>query len=229
MKKTPILPSDVELLLEGWRLQAWEMLEDVGVSGRKHVDRIGGPERAVSREYLDSIDHDKHHGFPEASVSYDFTDSNIARHPRRSVRQRAFEINDSLDSELMACMGFRHPALKVVYGPDMAFGWHDNRNASGLNILFTWSDPSEEPKGFWRHIPPGQTGTWTPGPDMVELPDERGWHAKMGLYGATPQDNLWHAASSNGSWRTTIGFIVKSRAMWDLIREDFGVADDPTG
>ena len=192
---TTNLPQPILDAVEKWRLEAMNRLPKP--RGGKLLEK-GGGKYATSEEYRNSIDWEKHVGFPEDSYDHDFTRI-TSKH------------NAELDDAMQANVGFYRPALKVVYPTDGYFGWHDNRNAHGLNILFCWSD--EDANGYWRHVEPDTGKT-------VTIKDTPGWSCKMGLYGKEENVRLKHCASANGSVRCTLGYIVKSEAMWEDIIDE---------
>ena len=192
------LPAAVESALETWRLEAEKRIaEGMKPHGGRFVDK-GGADYATGETLLAEIDWAKHDGYPPDSLDYDFT-----RLPT--------DHNWALDGVIQREIGYKRPALKVVYGPDHYFAWHDNRNASGLNLIFTWSDA--EARGFFRHVD-AATG------EIVTIPDVPGWSCKMGEYGAKEGSRLKHCAAANGSRRCTIGYIVGHRGIWDDIIEE---------
>ena len=193
------LPDRLLRPLEAWRVEAMQKLPRP--RGGRFRER-GGADYATGQELLRSMDWDKHSGFPGDSYDHDFTRLQTPH-------------NHRLDDAVQAEIGYRTCALKVVYPPDGYFGWHDNRNASGLNVLFCWSDDAA--LGFWRHVEPA-TGK------IITIRDVPGWSMKMGMYGREKGNRLKHCAAANGSVRCTLGYIVQSGAMWDDILDEYGGA-----
>ena len=134
---------------------------------------------AVSNAYLKELQSRKDNiGFPEESYGADFRDVRTydTNHFYDKVKQ--------LDNKLMQFVGSRNNALKMYYPPDGYIGWHNNANAPGYNILFTYSETGE---GDFRYIHP-QTN------ELVIMPDKKGWSCKVGYYDAIDGRPLWHAA-----------------------------------
>ena len=98
---------------------------------------------------------------PAHGVSHDFLRANGKR-------------NVALDLALLREIGALRPALKFIYAPDHYFGWHDNRNSPGWQLVFCWSDDAA--KGYWRHVEP-ETGK------IVTIRDTPGWSLKLACYG----------------------------------------------
>jgi len=195
------LPETIIRPLDTWLSRALELsrANRPPCTGGKYRDR---GEWVTGEAARAGIDWAKHVGFPVDSWDHDFTTKGHTA------------LNLALDNALQREIGYKHPALKVVYPPGGYIGWHDNRNAAGCNVVFTWSD--EPATGYWRHVEPA-TG------EIVTIPDVPGWHLKMGLYGRTGRpgdERLQHCAWAGQSWRATVGFIVKSGAMWDDIVEE---------
>ena len=121
--------------------------------------------------------------------------------------------------DLCAWSGAHHRALTAIYPPGGFIGWHNNANASGYNILFTWS---LEGDGQWEHIEPS-TG------EHVIIPDVEGWQCKYGYYGSyrEPDKLLYHAARTN-CLRTTVAFVFngdeRGKSMAEMLIEEIETA-----
>lgn len=203
------LPDSLERHLESWRQRAFANVPARPQGGR-FLDR-GGASYATSEELLRRIDWNVHDGYPVDSYDYPFTGP------------ASGEFGERLDEAMQREIGYRKCALKAVYPIDGYFAWHDNRNASGLNVLLCWSD--EESAGYWRHVEP-DTGR------IVTIRDCAGWSMKMGLYGRDAGTRLRHCAAASSAsgrrkrpgipTRCTIGYIVDDENMWDDIMDEYG-------
>lgn len=161
---------------------------------------------AVSNEYLEILKAKPDNvGFPEEAYGADFKDIDV------------YDINTftekcaHLDNELKSFTGSNQCALKMYYPPEGYIGWHNNANAPGYNILFTYSETGE---GDFRYIHP-QTG------ELVILPDKKGWSCKVGYYDVVNGNPLWHAAWT-GCNRLNWAYIIHP-TLWADMAEELGI------
>lgn len=95
------------------------------------------------------------------------------------------------------------------YPPNGFVGWHTNCEAHGYIILFNWSEDGE---GFFRYIKDGKMDT---------LKDGKGWSCKVGYFGNTPEDYLWHCARTECR-RFSFSYRFQNKEDWqqavDLIQ-----------
>mgnify|MGYP006226376113 FL=1 len=168
----------------------------IKVRGEKDID-----EYYTSEEYLSSIDKKIHEGFPEKTHGIDlvFCDS-IDDNIRKRIRQVDMDFNSVLGSERCA--------VKMYYPEGGYMGWHNNHNASGYNILFSYTKSG---KGFFRY----KTD------ELVTMNDSPGWTAKVGYYGNNdePDKLFWHCARAYED-RLTLGFVIPNKNFWEMMIED---------
>ena len=188
------LPPKCLEAVEAWRKVSMERLPQARVRGSTRDGKY-----ATSETHLAEIDWERCGEKPLLGISHDFLTANGKR-------------NATLDDALLREVGALRPVLKTIYGPDHYFGWHDNRDAPGWNILFCWADDAA--KGYWRHVDP-DTGR------IVTIRDTPGWSVKANYYGRDEGQRLKHCAAANGSWRCTLGYLVQSKAMWEDILDEF--------
>lgn len=194
------LPNDLVQSLYGfsdWFFQ--QDLEHTVTLRPKKLDT----QYAVSDSYLNSLRSRKDNvGFPEETYGADFRDVEVydTNHFYDKVKQ--------LDNKLMQFIGSRNSALKMYYPPGGYIGWHNNANAPGYNILFTYSETGE---GDFRYIHP-QTG------ELVIMPDKKGWSCKVGYYDTIDGQPLWHAAWTNCN-RLNWAYIIHPLLWVDLAAE----------
>ena len=168
----------------------------IKVRGEKDID-----EYYTSEEYLSSIDKKIHEGFPEKTHGIDlvFCDS-IDDNIRKRIRQVDMDFNSVLGSERCA--------VKMYYPEGGYMGWHNNHNASGYNILFSYT---KNGNGFFRY----KTD------QLVTMNDSPGWTAKVGYYGNNdePDKLFWHCARAYED-RLTLGFVIPNKNFWEMMIED---------
>jgi hypothetical protein len=96
-------------------------------------------------------------------------------------------------------------ALSQLYPPKGYIAWHNNANAVGWNLLFTWSETGE---GWFKYI--DKYGK------EITIPDKKGWSVKGGYFGSYDEDNklCYHAAYTD-CLRLTQSFVIgKNYDYW---------------
>ena len=190
-------------------------LEKVNWTNGANIDR----DYYVSHEYCDKIRYmgAGHLGFPEASKGVELSEGrfNYNGDNKLGIEKEALDIG----TELHQYLGAYTKALHMVYPPGGFIGWHNNANAPGYNILFTWSETGD---GYWEHIDP-KTG------ELVRIPDIAGWQCKYGYYGTydEPERLCYHAASTN-CLRTTVAYVFnadeRGKMMAEMVVEEIETA-----
>ena len=87
-------------------------------------------------------------------------------------------------------------------------GWHNNHNASGYNILFSYTRSG---RGFFRYKKD----------NVVTMEDSPGWTAKVGYYGNNkePDKLFWHCARAYEDM-LTLGFVIPNENFWNMMIDD---------
>jgi len=155
----------------------------------------------TSDKYLQKIDKEKHEGFPEKAHGIDlmFSDST-----NNDMRERIRKI----DLDFNSVLGSERCAVKMYYPEGGYMGWHNNHNANGYNILFSYT---KNGKGFFRY----KTDK------IYTMYDKPGWTAKVGYYGSNkePDKLFWHCARAYED-RLTLGFVIPDKSFWEMMIED---------
>ena len=148
---------------------------------------------ATSTEYLKEMQEKGHNGPPHIHYS-------------NSLRRYKF---DQAWVKVKLGVHFRVKIMTLLsyYPPLGCVGWHSNFDMSGYNLLLTWS---EEGDGFFRYQHPLRK-------TLVTIPDNKGWMVKMGKFGSTPEDELWHCASTRCR-RASIGMIFHNKEEQELAK-----------
>lgn len=170
----------------------------------------GTPETAdqkeyyTSTEYLNSIDKEKHIGYPEITYGIDLM---MIESTPASFRDHIMK----MDKELNAYFGSKFCAVKMYYPKNGYMGWHNNHNCPGYNILLSYNKSG---KGFFRYQDPITR-------EIVTMFDKPGWFAKVGYYGhlKEPDKVYWHCARTYDD-RLTLGFVIPDENMWNMMIED---------
>lgn len=172
-----------------------------GPSGRGPEGVTMTPNYACGEEYLKFMQAKKDvTGFPECTLGIDLGQWQ----PPQPELRAALKL---LDQELMAWQGSRNNAVKMLYPKGGYMGWHHNANASGLNILLSWS---KEGKGYFSYQDPITK-------EIVRMNDTPGWTCKVGYYGKwTELDKIyWHCANAEHEERFTLGYIIPHKGLWE--------------
>ena len=194
------IPSQIEKKL--YEFSDWFFSQDLNNIPIK--EKVLDTQYAVSVEYLNEMkSRENNVGFPEESFGYDFK---MLDHDK-SFNQKMIE----LDKTLMSFTGSNQNALKMYYPKGGYIGWHNNANAPGYNVLFTYSETGE---GDFRYINP-VTG------ELVIMPDKKGWSCKIGYYDTIKGNPLWHAAWTNCN-RLNWAYIIHP-ILWEDFAKEIGV------
>lgn len=197
------LPEDVTKQL--YKFSDWFFTQDL-VNEVTLTEKKLDTQYAVSDEYLTLLKAKPDNvGFPEEAYGADF--KFVKAYNTNIFQDRVRE----LDKALMAFTGSGTSALKMFYPPGGYIGWHNNANAPGYNILFTYSETGE---GDFRYIHP-RTG------ELVILPDKKGWSCKIGYYDVVEGNPLWHAAWT-GCNRLNWAYIIHP-SLWIDMAEELGI------
>jgi hypothetical protein len=171
-----------------------------GPKGKPQENKRATPEYACSNEYLEYMQNKKVDGFPEITFGCDLGQWM----PPQQELQLALK---KLDTDLLAWSGSRNNAVKMLYPKGGYMGWHHNANASGYNILLSWS---KDGTGYFRYQDPVTK-------EIVTMKDTPGWTCKVGYYGKTtePDRIYWHCANAQHEERFTLGYIIPHLGMWE--------------
>lgn len=150
----------------------------------------------ISEEYLDHIQRlgSQHDGGPEQAVSYALKPD----HYNGEDSQYEKDYID-LDRNLKLELGLKSNALSQLYPPEGFIAWHNNANAEGYNLIFTWSETGD---GWFKYVDKYGKG------DIITIPDKKGWSCKAGYFGSYEDGRLCYHAAYTKCWRITQSFVV---------------------
>lgn len=178
-------------------------------------------EKYLSDEYMHEIMNSgkNHKGYPDKMRSYaDLMPDNQLSGDKAYIdliseyRTKGEELNFKLMTELSA----KKNTLVTAYPPGGFISWHTNANASGYNLILTWSENGDGWFDYWDNDKK----------ERVRIPDHAGWQAKMTYFGSydEPEDLCYHAASTN-CLRLSIAYVWgPHETVWREIIEDL---EDP--
>ncbi len=184
-----------------------------GPTGQGEPGKELTSEYACSEEYLlymkDRIAKKQTVGFPDITHGVDLGQW-------KPPQQELKDAIKKFDVDFMTWSASRNSAVKMVYPVGGFMGWHTNENASGLNILFSWS---KEGKGHFKYQDPITK-------EFVVMQDTPGWTCKVGYFGNTkePDKVVWHCASAKTEERVTLAFIIPHQGLWENMCEDIQMA-----
>ncbi len=169
-------------------------------------------EEYIGEDYLAKIISmgEGHNGFPESLKGYSLNNSDMYQYNNKEhVKKRLpldwLEKYTDLNNRLMSELSVRNNAVATLYPPQGYIGWHNNANASGFNLIFTWSETGE---GWFDYIEENGKG------DRVRCQDKKGeWVCRYGFFGAYNQTKypiVYHAASTE-CWRITLAYVFSAK------------------
>ena len=174
-------------------------------------------DRWLADDYLERIiaRGTKHEGYPESMRSYqgmmpDIGNGNFQGDAKKvqEYRKKAQDLNNALMIELSA----KRNTLITLYPPGGWISWHNNANASGYNVIFSWSETGDGWFDYWD----------LEKKERVRIHDVPGWQCKMGYFGAYHQpDRLCYHAASTDCLRISVAYVfAEAEDIWKQIIED---------
>jgi len=167
-------------------------------------DDQGGIDKWCGDEYAQEIVGmgERHDGFPNSSVSYNLREYELyATSGDRSLPEEWYKKHHELDKKISIALGVRNTAVATLYPPDGYISWHNNANAHGFNIIFSWSETGESQFDYLEDDGDGK---------KVELIDRKGeWVCRYGVFGSYYNGKhpiVYHCAKTK-CWRITIAFV----------------------
>lgn len=156
----------------------------------------------ISSEYRDYIVGlgESHEGGPDNAKSFALKPDHY-RGSDPNYKKDFLKIDESIKMEL----GLYSNALSQLYPPEGFIAWHNNANAPGYNLIFTWSETGD---GWFKYI--DKYGK------EITLPDKKGWSLKAGYFGDYESGELCYHAAYTKCWRITQSFIVSDdKDYWE--------------
>ena len=132
-----------------------------------------------------------HDGSPASAKSYALKPD----HYNGNDPQYGIDFNE-IDTDIKIELGIRDNALSQLYPPGGYIAWHNNANAPGYNLIFTWSENGD---GWFKYIDNGKE---------VTMYDKPGWTLKAGYFGNYDDGKVCYHAASTNCWRMTHSFVV---------------------
>ena len=133
-----------------------------------------------------------HIGSPETAYSYPIK----PEHYRGDDPQYAKDFVE-IDMALKTELGIASNALSQLYPPEGFIAWHNNANAVGYNLIFTWSETGE---GWFKYL--DKYG------NEILITDKKGWSLKAGYFGDYDDGQVCYHTAYTKCWRLTQSFVV---------------------
>jgi hypothetical protein len=156
------------------------------------------------------MDNKEHIGFPEQGYAFQVSYG-------VKYRPEIFEpLMKHAKFDLPRMLGAFSNALTSYYPKGGFVGWHTNWNASGYQLVLSWSESGD---GYFSYYD-NKTK------EIVTLPDKKGWNARWYRFGrkGEPDHVCWHSAWTNCP-RFTLAFRFPYKgggefdALQDLVEE----------
>lgn len=150
----------------------------------------------VGDNYRDTIIEQgtKHIGYPHNARSYALKPD----HYKGSGLDYRKDFT-KLDEDVKMELGINTNALSQLYPPDGFIAWHNNADAKGYNLIFTWSETGD---GWFKYI--DENGI------EQTIKDKKGWSCKASYFGDYIEDKVCYHAAYTKCWRMTHSFVVSN-------------------
>ena len=169
----------------------WPVQQNNHMIGEPDIDA----QEFVGDTYLQQIVDmgTQHHGYPHGARSYALKpDHYTGTDP---LYKSSFQ---TFSHELMMELGVRVNALSQFYPPDGFIGWHNNADAPGYNLIFTWSETGD---GWFKYV--DHDG------NIQTIYDTKGWSLKAGYFGTYEEGDVCYHSAYTRCWRMTHSFVVE--------------------
>jgi len=194
-----------------WLYSKWQsgdMDRDLKLNCKDHTRDRWIADDYLQRQIAKGRGHD---GYPESMRVYAGTmpDTSVEIH-KESLEYR--DKGEEINQKLMTLLSAKKNTLITCYPPGGWISWHNNANASGYNVLFSWSETGDGWFDYWD----------LEKKERVRVPDVPGWQCKMGYFGGydQPERVCWHAASTD-CLRMSVAYVfAEAETMWQDIIDD---------
>jgi hypothetical protein len=188
--------------------QSGDMDRDLKMNCKEHTRDRWIADDYLERQIAKGRGHD---GFPESMRVYAGTMPDT----KMEITEASLEYRDKgeeINKKLMTELSCRKNTLLSCYPPGGWIAWHNNANAPGYNVLFTWSETGDGWFDYWD----------LEKKERVRIPDVPGWQCKMGYFGSYEQTDriCWHAASTDCLRITAAYVFAEAETMWQDIIDD---------
>ena len=221
LKDIPIRNKDIlDILNQIVEIKDMEGFEDVSYLMGRDISDQG--DEWTGENYMNhviNVQGDQHEGFPDYMHGRNFKPSGSPEETDMGFRGDAnWEHKDAirkkiheLNNELLTFLGCRNNALFCFYPENGFISWHNNWNAPGYNLIFTWS---ENGNGWFKHVDPHTKR-------VITHDDVPGWQLKAGYFGHHEEkDKICYHAAKTECKRITVSFIFSHADMAMNLQDD---------
>ena len=215
MQEVLVVNEEIKSILNEllWFYEHRSDLDNVDPDCLKEADQRA---HFISTEYRNKIINmgSAHNGFPEALYGYNLR--SMDDNKSKAIPIEWLERWNDINRKLMTYLAVKNPAVATLYPPGGFISWHNNANATGFNIILTWSETGD---GNFTYIDEG-------GKEVVLQDPVQEWVCRYGMFGQYHQNEhpiVYHMADTN-CWRFTFAFIFDaseaSRGLQDFVIEE---------
>jgi len=175
-------------------------------------------EKWTSEEHLHEImaQGNTHEGFPEVCKSKSLAPNRLVEaigHDRMAIAE-CIEKFIQYNTELSQVLAVRNNALGVMYPPGGFISWHNNHNAPGYNLIFSYAETNT---GYFEYYDSATE-------QIVKLYDTAGeWTCKAGYFASKEEPiekKVYHSASAPDDYRMTISYIFNRSEMGNGLHDE---------
>jgi hypothetical protein len=114
---------------------------------------------------------------------------------------------EKIQNEMIEYMCVRAKCLDVLYPRRSYCSWHNNSDAYGYGLMFSWSETGEGDFRYWD----------IDKKEVIYIHDKKGWNVKSFYFGNyTEPERLVYHASSNECLRFSMAFAFKEdKDIWE--------------
>jgi|SRR6056300_1097815 len=145
----------------------------------------------------------EHIGYPIRARSYALKPEHYLEKNSEAYSQYKADFRE-FDEAIKVELGIAQNALSQLYPPQGFISWHNNADAPGYNLIFTWSETGD---GWFKYVDEeGKVNT---------IYDTKGWTLKAGYFGTYDDNDVCYHAAYTSCWRMTHSFVVsKDKDFW---------------
>lgn len=216
MKSIPINNSHVLECLNNflwfWRNPTFH--DNVHTTCNSHTFEDGWTSEEYMRKIIDM--GNAHDGYPESCKAKAMAANRLVEKPTADKGaiveciRRFTDYNTQLSQAIMA----RNNALGVIYPPGGFISWHNNQNAPGYNLIFSYA---ETDTGFFEYYDSNTE-------EIVKLYDTPGkWTCKAGYFADFEESfekKVYHSASAPEDDRMTVSYVFNASEMSNGLHDE---------
>lgn len=156
-----------------------------------------------------------HSGYPDDGNMLELLSSDAVTDDK--IKKNTYYMNEvrpkilQYNIDIQYFLGSRNAGIFTYYPPNGYISWHNNANAPGYNVLFTWSETGD---GYFAYRDENN--------QTVKVHDKKGWSAKMCYFPSYSEEigTFYHSASTNCRRITCAYRFEDGEAIWKDLKED---------